>query len=73
MRDSELSRSEVNAEILTDRIRAEGTEAEYADSFEAACDRLEKELCAGDLVVTMGAGDVWKVADECIHRLRTNR
>jgi UDP-N-acetylmuramate--alanine ligase len=73
VRDSELSRSEVNAEILTDRIRAEGTEAEYAGSFNAACDRLEKELCAGDLVVTMGAGDVWKVADECIHRLRTNR
>ncbi len=73
VRDSEDSRSEVNAEILTDRIRAEGTDAEYAGSFKAACDRLEKELCAGDLVVTMGAGDVWKVADECIQRLRANR
>ncbi|UCD52656.1 MAG: UDP-N-acetylmuramate--L-alanine ligase [Phycisphaerales bacterium] len=73
VRDSELSRSEVNAEILTDRIRAEGTDAEYAGTFDTVCDRLEKELCAGDLVVTMGAGDVWKVADECIQRLRTNR
>ena len=28
---------------------------------------------AGDVVVTMGAGDVWKVADEYIQRLRRNR
>jgi len=73
VRDSERSRSEVNAQILAGRMCAEGTDAEYVGTFEAVCDRLEKELGAGDLVVTMGAGDVWKVADEYIQRLRRNR
>lgn len=73
VRDSEQTRREVNAQILADRIRAAGTDAEYVGTFEAICDRLEKGLGAGDLVVTMGAGDVWKVADEYIQRLGRNR
>ena len=73
VRDSEGSRSEVNAEILADRIRAEGTDAEYIGTFDAVCDCLEKELGPGDLVVTMGAGDIWKVADEYLRRLGGNR
>jgi UDP-N-acetylmuramate--alanine ligase len=68
-----MTRREVNAEILADRIRDAGADAEYVGSFEAVCDRLEAELAAGDLVVTMGAGDVWKVADEYIQRLGRNR
>ncbi len=27
------------------------------------------ELAAGDLVLTLGAGDVWKVADELVARM----
>lgn len=73
VRDSEASRSEVSAEILAGRIRAQGVDAEYIGTFDAVCDYLEKELGAGDLVVTMGAGDVWKVADEYIRRLDRNR
>ncbi|MDI6449435.1 UDP-N-acetylmuramate--L-alanine ligase [Anaerobaca lacustris] len=73
VRDSDVSRSEVNADILAGRIRAEGTDAEYVGTFDAVCDCLEKELGAGDLVVTMGAGDVWKVADEYLRRLGGNR
>lgn len=73
VRDAEVSRSEVNAEILAGRIRAQGADAEYIGTFDAVCDYLEKELVAGDLVVTMGAGDVWKVADEYIRRLDRDR
>ena len=73
VRDSEQSRNEVNAEILAGRIGATGIDAEYVSSFEAACDRLEKDVSTGDLVVTMGAGDVWKVADEYIQRLGKHR
>jgi UDP-N-acetylmuramate--alanine ligase len=73
VRDSEISRREVNANILADRIRAEGTDAEYIGTFDAVCDCLEKELGPGDLVVTMGAGDVWKVADEYLRRLGGHR
>jgi UDP-N-acetylmuramate--alanine ligase len=71
-RDSQVNRDKVNAGILAERIGAHGVDARYVSTFEAACGVLEKEVRAGDLVVTMGAGDVWKVADECIQRLRGN-
>jgi len=73
VRDSEASRGEVNAEILAERIRGRGTDAQYIGRFDAVCDYLEQHVRSGDLVVTMGAGDVWKVADEYIHRLGRNR
>ena len=71
-RDTEASRNAVNAGILADRIRGRGTEAQYLGTFGAVCDCLEQNVCPGDVVITMGAGDVWKVADEYIQRLRRN-
>jgi UDP-N-acetylmuramate--alanine ligase len=31
---------------------------------------LEREVRAGDLVLTMGCGDVWMLGDEAIERIR---
>lgn len=73
VRDSETSRSEVNAAILAQRIQSQGTDAIHLDTFETVCDHLEENSGPGDLVVTMGAGDVWKVADEYIQRLGKHR
>ena len=73
VRDSQASRKEVNAEVLAARIRAKGTDAEYIGRLDAVCDYLEQHARAGDVVVTMGAGDVWKVADEFIQRLGSHR
>ena len=73
VRDSEASRSEVNAEILAERIRSRGTDARHIGGFGEVCDYLEQHVQAGDVVVAMGAGDVWKVADEYIQRLRRDR
>ena len=72
VRDSEASKKEINSQILVERMRANGTEAIFIDSFDRICDYLEKNIAAGDLVVTMGAGDIWKVADEYIQWLRQN-
>jgi UDP-N-acetylmuramate--alanine ligase len=72
-RDTEAGRKEVNAQVLAERIRGRGTDAQYVGSLDAVCDCLEQQLGSGDLVVTMGAGDVWKVANECIQRLGRNR
>jgi len=71
-RDTEASRHAVSAQILAERIRGRGTDAQYVGSLSAACDCLEQNVHAGDVVVTMGAGDVWKVADEYLQRLRRN-
>ena len=43
------------------------------DAFQEADTKIMNLTEAGDVVVTMGAGDVWKVADEYIQRLRRNR
>jgi len=72
VRDTQQAKKEVNAQKLVERIRGNGQEAIFIDGFEAICDYLKKNVTAGDLVVTMGAGDIWKVADEYIHWLRTN-
>ena len=70
VRDSQVSKKEVNSQILVERMRANGTDAIFIESFIKICDHLQRNVVAGDLVVTMGAGDIWKVADEYIQRLR---
>jgi len=72
VRDSASAKKVVNARILVARIRANGTEALFIDNFGAICDYLESNVTAGDVVVSMGAGDIWKVTDEFIHRFRGN-
>jgi UDP-N-acetylmuramate--alanine ligase len=72
-RDTEVSRNSVNGRILADRIRGRGTDVQYLATFGAVCDCLEQNVRAGDVVVVMGAGDVWKVADEYLQRLRRDR
>jgi UDP-N-acetylmuramate--alanine ligase len=68
VRDSVESKKEVNAAVLAERIRTKGSNALFIDGFEKICDYLVENVSDGDLVVTMGAGDVWKVADEYIQR-----
>jgi len=73
VRDSEQSRKEVNAGQLADKINARGGRADYLGDFESIIQQLCDELHEGDMVITMGAGNVWEVADELIRRLRRNR
>ncbi|NQT02081.1 MAG: UDP-N-acetylmuramate--L-alanine ligase [Planctomycetes bacterium] len=72
VRDSLSAKKEVNARILVERIRANGNEALFIDGFGTICDYLENNVADGDVVVTMGAGDIWKVADEYIQRVGRN-
>jgi len=73
VRDSEALRREINAEQLAERIRQNGCEAHYVGNFTRIVDRLSHELGAGDVVVTMGAGDIWKLGDELICRFGRDR
>jgi UDP-N-acetylmuramate--alanine ligase len=72
VRDSQKEKKEINAQMLVERMRENGTEAIFIDNFAAICDYLKRNVTAGDLVVTMGAGDIWKVADEYIQWLKGN-
>jgi len=73
VRDSLATKQKVNAQILVDRMQENGTQALFIESFEAICDYLKNNVGPGELVVTMGAGDIWKVADEYLQWLRANR
>lgn len=70
VRDTIASRQEVNASILVERIKQAGSDAVFIDGFSKICDYLKDAANSGDVVVTMGAGDIWKVADEYIQWLR---
>jgi UDP-N-acetylmuramate--alanine ligase len=72
VRDSISARQQINARILVERMQANGTQAIFIDDFSAICDYLKNNVSSGDVVVTMGAGDIWKVADEYFQGIRRN-
>jgi UDP-N-acetylmuramate--alanine ligase len=61
----------VNSENLVGAIRQAGhPNVRYIGSLEGICSAAEKELLAGDLLITMGAGNIWKVGEELFRRLQ---
>jgi UDP-N-acetylmuramate--alanine ligase len=72
VRDSQETKKEVNAQMLVEKMQANGTNAMFIETFEAICDYLKCNVSPGELVVTMGAGDIWKVADEYLQWIRKN-
>lgn len=58
----EVDDGSVSSEVLAERIRATGTDAQALASFDA----IEQALAVagpGDVIMTMGAGDIYKVAE----------
>jgi UDP-N-acetylmuramate--alanine ligase len=55
----------INAERLVDKIKQHGhRDATYAPDFVTALDILEAEVRENDLLITLGAGDVWKIGEQ---------
>jgi UDP-N-acetylmuramate--alanine ligase len=52
------------------RISAPGREIVYLPHRPDVIEFLEREIRPGDLVVTMGCGDVWMLGDAAIERIR---
>jgi UDP-N-acetylmuramate--alanine ligase len=71
VRDTAESRKMVNAQVLVERIRQNGSEAVFIRDFPGIVSYLKEHVQPGDLVVTMGAGTIWKVADEYLQWLGT--
>jgi len=68
VRDSEQERQAVTAGALVDRLRKQGVTAMHLHPFEAIVEQLEVIAKPGDLVVTMGAGDVWQIGQAFLKR-----
>jgi len=73
VRDSVREKDYISSEDLVAQIRLNGGSAIYLESFEAIARHLQETLRSGDLMVTMGAGNVWEIADETVCRLGRNR
>jgi len=73
VRDSEKERDLIDAKDLVERIRSNGGDARYEPGFDRIVARLCAEVQSGDLVITMGAGDVWQVADGLLKCLAATR
>jgi UDP-N-acetylmuramate--alanine ligase len=69
VRDTEEDRRSVGSAHLVERICSTGTRSIYLPTMKAVTDHVESHAADGDLVVVMGAGDVWKVADELVERM----
>lgn len=62
----------ISAQALAEAIAAKGhRQVRYAGDLKAAIDTLAAEARAGDIVLTLGAGNVWTAAEELLRRRGT--
>ena len=63
VRDSENERQAVCSEDLVREITTLGGDARYLEDFDSIRRHLVESLGPGDVLMTMGAGDVWRLAE----------
>jgi len=73
VRDSELEKDHISSRDLVSQIRLNGGRGTYLRTFEEIARYLLARLRDGDLVVTMGAGNVWEIADEIVRGIGRDR
>ena len=66
VRDSEAEKQAVSAKDLVDRVNNNGQRARHIAEFPAIVEHLKREVNEGDLVVTMGAGNVWEIGRDLV-------
>ncbi len=61
----------VTGQLIADAARSFGhRQVVYIPEKEGVIDYLEKHIQHNDLVITMGAGDVWKIGEQLIERIQ---
>jgi UDP-N-acetylmuramate--alanine ligase len=82
VRDSEDSRQNVNSRMLVEKInsrceklsgkkhRKSEPRALFIETREGIISEIKNKAKSGDIIITMGAGDIWKVADAIVQWLR---
>lgn len=62
-RDSEEDKNSVNGQRLAEEINKVSGNARFCPKFEECAEYLKKNVQEGDIVITMGAGPVYKVGE----------
>jgi UDP-N-acetylmuramate--alanine ligase len=62
----------INSEVLYEKIKKSGhCEAMYINDKEEVIRNVVSQIREGDMLLTLGAGDVWKLGEEILKRLNT--
>lgn len=59
----EIDTGEIHSSILSEKINTRSNNAIYKPDFASIVDCLKENVSSGDLIITMGAGDVYKVGE----------
>jgi len=65
-RDTDADKRSVSTADLVDRIRSNGQRAIHLPQFAAILEYLRSEARAGDLIITMGAGNICEIGRELV-------
>ncbi len=63
-RDTDEDKAKISAEKLVKAISKQHSNCRWGENAEKTLETLKKELKKGDLAVTMGAGDVYKIGED---------
>ena len=58
----------ISSEMLAEKIKSLGTDAYFLPSFEEIEKFILKKCINGDLLITMGAGDIVKVGENLLSK-----
>lgn len=58
----------INSEMLCDAVIRNGVDAVYLKSFDEAINYLKGQMESGDVLITMGAGDVYRIGEDFLQR-----
>ena len=56
----------INSKVLVEKIKQKGVSVLFLENFEEIIDYLKINTSKGDLIITMGAGDIYKIGERLI-------
>jgi UDP-N-acetylmuramate--alanine ligase len=62
----------VTSDLLAEKIRGEGHREVFRGDKEGAVEYVLSEMTKGDILLTLGAGDVWKLGEKVLERLHAD-
>ena len=68
-RDSEFEQTAINASKLCEETRKAGVDVQYIPQLSDIVDFIYANARRGDIIITMGAGNIWKVAYDLVSKL----
>jgi UDP-N-acetylmuramate--alanine ligase len=69
----EVDTGDISSNDLAIAAKSQHPDIRYLGSFERIFEHLSQNINPGDLVITMGAGDVWKIGERLVKEGLTNQ